>query len=114
MGRSVVDIGLEILRAEGALIEPIVDTPDQPVEPALPTELDVMQQLTAQLQQMADRLSLADQVRALGAQMVTLTALVEQLTTLVTQPRVKVPIRDEAGRIIEVREVTDPTGSHGY
>lgn len=111
--KSVVDIGMEILRAEGALVEPVVDPQIEPVEEP-PSELDVMQGLVTQLQTLTDRLSLAETVRVMTEQLSALTALVQNLSVLVTQPRVKVPVRDEAGRIVQVREVVQPLdGSHG-
>lgn len=112
MKRSVVDIGMEILRAEGALRvpEPNVESDDVNLENEEDeeSELKVMQALTNQLQAMTDRLSLAETVKALSEQVTALSSMVQHLCTLVTQPRVKVPVRDEAGRIIEVREVVTP------
>lgn len=112
MKRSVVDIGMEILRAEGALRvpEPKVESDDVNLENEEDeeSELKVMQALTNQLQAMTDRLSLAETVKALSEQVTALSSMVQHLCTLVTQPRVKVPVRDEAGRIIEVREVVTP------
>lgn len=113
MKRSVVDIGMEILRAEGALSipEPKVESDDvksEEQEGDDESELKVMQALTAQLQAMTDRLSLAETVKLLSQQVTDLQMAVQHLCTLTTQPRVKVPVRDEAGRIIEVREVVAP------
>jgi hypothetical protein len=113
MKKSVVDIGMEILRAEGALRvpEPKVESDDVNLEEEEDddeSELKVMQALTNQLQAMTDRLSLAETVKALSEQVTALSGMVQHLCTLVTQPRIKVPVRDEAGRIIEVREVVTP------
>lgn len=113
MKRSVVDIGMEILRAEGALSvpEPKVESDDVKSEEEDDddeSELKVMQALTAQLQAMTDRLSLAETVKLLSQQVTELQMAVQHLCMLTTQPRIKVPVRDEAGRIIEVREIAAP------
>jgi hypothetical protein len=118
MKKSVVDIGMEILRAEGALRvpEPKVESDDVNLgeeEDDDESELKVMQALTNQLQAMTDRLSLAETVKALSEQVTALSGMVQHLCTLVTQPRIKVPVRDEAGRIIEVREVAAPMPEMG-
>jgi hypothetical protein len=69
-----------------------------------PTELDVMVQLANQLQTLTDRLALQPAVEALMAQVSMLQSTVEQLMAVCLAPRIKEPVRDEAGRIIEVRE----------
>lgn len=121
MKRSVVDIGLELLRAEGALRvpEPTIDTVESTdvnlggEEDDDESELKVMQALTNQLQAMTDRLSLAETVKALSEQVTALSGMVQHLCTLVIQPRIKVPVRDEAGRIIEVHEIAAPIPEMG-
>lgn len=103
-GRSVVDIGMEILRAEGALPmgDPVVE---EPVEPEQPKPTDAMAKLADQLERITDRLSLAEAVAEMHQVLLSLTRQVALLSDLVTKPRIKVPVRDEAGRITEVREV---------
>jgi hypothetical protein len=104
-GRSVVDIGMEILRAEGAI--PMEAPAAETAEPKKPTETELMGALADQLERMADRLSLAEAVAEMQTMLKTLTNQVALLSDLVAKPRVKVPVRDEAGRITEVREVIE-------
>lgn len=108
-GRSVVDIGMEILRAEGALPmgDPVVDEVE--LEPAVvpPSPADVMGRLADQLERVTDRLSLAEAVAEMHQVLMGLTRQVALLSDLVTKPRIKVPVRDEAGRITQVREVIE-------
>jgi len=113
MARSVVDIGMEILRAEGALpVEPVVakvtEVEDDEKEDE-PDELEVMKALADQLTALADRLAIKETLTVLSAQVSKLTELVIQLQMYTTQPRIKVPVRDEAGRITQVREILDPS-----
>lgn len=112
MSRSVVDIGMEILRAEGALQPtPIVQAPEPEPDDDEEDEIDhaaVMKALADQLTTLADRLAVKDTLDMLSRQVSRLTELVVQLQILATQPRIKVPVRDEAGRITEVREIVPP------
>lgn len=122
MRRSVVDIGMEILRAEGALQpEPIVtsipeaEDDDEGEEDEGPSEIEMMKALADQLTVLADRLAVKETLTLLTTEVSRLTDLVVQLQVLSTQPRVKVPVRDEAGRIIEVREMVAPADeTHGF
>ena len=110
---SVIEQGMAILRSRGEWLEPadeeMAETSDQ--EAGEPAPLEVIKALTDQLQAMTDRLSLADAVATMSTQIGVLTSMCEQLCILVTQPRIKVPIRDEAGRIIEVRELVQTPAS---
>lgn len=112
MRRSVVDIGMEILRAEGALDEPIVQTVQAPEEDDEtddePAPAELLKEVTDRLTALADQLAVRQTLDLLASQVSRLTELVVQMQIYVTQPRVKMPIRDEAGRIIEVREVMAP------
>lgn len=116
MARSVVDIGMEILRAEGALAEPVVSTSqvsaDSETDDADEADKvgELLDEVTTRLGQLADQLAVRQTLDLLATQVSRLTDLVVQLQLYVTQPRVKVPVRDEAGRIVEVREVVAGTG----
>lgn len=119
-GRSVVDIGMEILRAEGVLDdltvvatqlaepddeEDDVEEDEEDVDP-----LKVVAEITDRLSALAEQLAVRQTLDLLATQVSRLTELVVQLQMYVTQPRIKVPVRDEAGRIVEVREVMDSQG----
>jgi hypothetical protein len=112
MSRSVVDIGMEILRAEGALQPvPVVEAPETEPEDddeEEPDQIAAMKALADQLTVLADRLAVKDTLDMLSRQVSRLTELVVQLQVYTTQPRIKVPVRDEAGRITEVREIVAP------
>ncbi len=84
-------------------------TEDQAEE--LSPDVVAMQAITAQLTVLADRLAVDHRLDALATQVSLLAQQVQVLTGYVTQPRVKVPIRDEAGRIVEVHEVVQPSPS---
>ncbi len=118
MARSVVEIGMEILRAAQMDSESMDEmSPDDATEDSAegekePTHMEVMQQLADQLTTLADRLAIRETVDMLAVQVTTLTRMVEQLAVLVSTPKIKVPIRDEAGRITEVREISAAT--EGY
>lgn len=113
MSRSVVDIGMEILRAEGVLQPiPVVEAPEtepeDDEEDDEPDQIAAMKALADQLTILADRLAVKDTLDMLSRQVGRLTDLVIQLQVIATQPRIKVPVRDEAGRITEVREIVAP------
>ena len=105
---------MEILRAARMDSDPMDEsssedaTEDATESEDEPSELEVMKQLADQLTTLADRLAIRETVDMLCTQVSTLTRMVEQLAVLVSTPKVKVPIRDEAGRITEVREVSLP------
>ena len=106
---SVIEQGMAILRSRGEWVEPVEPalTPSPDPQTFGPAPLEVIRSLTDYLQALTDRLTLADAVATMSTQIGVLTSICEQLCILVSQPRIKVPIRDEAGRIIEVREFTD-------
>ena len=108
MATSIIDQGMELLRAQGLLEESTVELPDVETPQEEASELDVMKALVDQLQAMTDRLSLAEAVDVLQMQVRELTLLVTQLTTCVMMPTIKVPVRDQTGRITEVREIRTP------
>lgn len=110
---SVVELGMELLRQSGQLsglseIEVESEDESEP-ESENPSSVELMCELMDRLERLADHLATQDTLNALIARTNQLTMLVEQLMVLVTAPRIKVPVRDEAGRIIEVREMMPST-----
>ena len=100
--RSVVDIGMEILRAEGAYEEPVAVEETPAVEA---TEAEVLGALISQVQIMVDRLAIDTRLETLESMLVQQASMIVSLTQLVMTPRRRIPVRDEAGNIIEVMDV---------
>lgn len=103
--RSVVDVGMELLRASGAFVEPVEDDDDELEEPEEATEAQVLGALVAQVQAMMDRLAIDGRMERLEAMLVQQAQVLASLTELVSLPRRRVPVRDEAGVITEVIDV---------
>ena len=109
--RSVVDIGMEILRAEGAYEEPTLE--ETPAVEA--TEAEVLGALISQVQIMVDRLAIDTRLETLESMLVQQASMIVSLTQLVMTPRRRIPVRDEAGNIVEVMDVLvrpEPTSEY--
>lgn len=114
MAKSVVEIGMELLRAAGSDSDMADEmAPDDATEDAAegedePSEVEMMSKLADQLETLADRLAIRETLDSLALQVTSLSRMVEHLSFLISTPKIKVPIRDEAGRITEVREISAP------
>lgn len=89
---SVVEAGRRRLAAERTSAQqPLVDAA-------------ALQSLVDQIEQIGTQIAFADAVKAILTQVTVLQHAVEQLMILCQAERVKIPVRDEFNRIVEVRE----------
>ena len=99
--RSVVDMGMDLLRSQGLLDDEIDETAaEEAVEP--PDQLDLLADIAAQI---------ASTRTELGMLTSTVSMLIGVIIEL-GRPRVKQPVRDESGRITHVIDAPAPIEPH--